>query len=211
MTNSSDGSPDPHLRFSERGSSSFNDYVTAAGRARGRGSQGPDGGRGQPREHAGRPLPGINWNDRGGRREYPARTPPRRAGGGGTGGARSRDRTPLERPDRAAWRSWFWPTWQRPPPGPTPSRRRAGRRGSGSGSWYTRPAGTICVNGPLEHPRGDPTDGPEPSHSAPTYREFRDSEENASINSPAETTTIAPKASEAASTRAVSRITRGRG
>ena len=36
-----------------------------------------------------------------------------------------------------------------------------------------------------------------PIHIAPTYREFRDSDEIASISVPAESTTIAPKASEA--------------
>ena len=45
-------------------------------------------------------------------------------------------------------------------------------------------------------PEATPLTTQSPTHIAPTYREFRDSDEIASISVPAETTTIAPKASE---------------
>ena len=124
------------------------------------GRQDEHGGRRQPREHAGRPLPGIIGRRRrrarasGATRRARPRTPPRPAAGAAAAvlaepGPAARP----ERPDAAGRGSRAGRPRRGSSPGPRPCRRRAGRRGSGSGSWCRRPAGTTR---PARSPPGRP-------------------------------------------------------
>ena len=125
---------------------------------------------------------------------------PAEAGGAGGAGSRRCGR----RADAPEWAA-AWPRRGACPAGleqrddlaSARPRNRAARPGPGSGCPCRRASGhqsrrMVCSS----TPEATSLTTQMPTHIAPTYREFRDSDEIASISVPAETTMTAPKASE---------------